>query len=1275
MATSKFIKYFQTVAGAPVTGANIWLVPQANTYPTDALQLTEHGTRDGVYYRENVEDGEYKLYIDAAGGSSPSLYEEKIWVGENRLTLIGDRFNSSLELQTAGIEDDAVTSDKLADNAVTANKISSAALGGGLNRALEGKIEVQPDGATLELAIDYSVQVKDGGISSAKIANDAVDKNKIAADVAGSGLGQNADGSLEVKTDGSTLEINSDILRVKDSGITAAKLGTAAVTNTKIEDGAITPTKLDADAVTTAKISSAAVTPAKLAAQTKTVTNTTSPTPDYIGQPGRDSSGKTYVAIALTGTMWEEVIKNDASTLETTAAGLVRVKDSGITTAKINNSAVNSDKLASDSVITAKILNKNVTEPKLADYLQNLLTEMENNHEWAIEFNGTDEYLTKASPTNILTNGTFETGSNTDSWTTAGTVLFNDTETGKTGNYCCKITYSGGGSIYKTTFLTASKKYKMTVRYKSTSELRIGLPVTGNGYKQLPVTSQWNTAIFTFTADASNTGLSFNIASGIVWIDDISIKLDWKLDLNEEYELINHSVNRDFEQTLVSTYQSNFSSGVDGFGGSEGTLTGNIDSIGGVNDTLRFYASNVETLHYFDKNILSIGKKYRIRFDYYIPSANTNVGGLIVTEEDGDTIMTIANASAAKDIWNAVETEKLIIYSGVLRFKLLNKSDSATFAGANSITDDLVYIKNVSIYEIPNMVSNGTFTADSQWTTGTGWAISGGEGVKTAGTASALSQAINSVNGKKYRIAFCVKNYSSGSIYAYANGAQTGAAKTGNGIHTLDFTSSSNDLNYGVYADDTFGGSIDNIHIYELPDWVGNGNHSYDCSIVDKYSGNMSGKLTSSGTGDASNCLSLASQNFQTLVSGNKFTLEGFAKLDASSLNYTTEKITNSADRELSSDSGFWNKDTGVTIADGVVKFNNVNSGLGVYRNGLLTANKVYKVQFEIKNYSSGILKFVAGNNVISGFSGNGIKIAYVLCGTGSAGLFDIYADGSGVTLEVDNISVLEANLQPIITTVLGGKLLTSAVLNPNSWTKFVLNFEATASEVNQILKMYINGDASVFFENISLTLAYDAFFAFKINNTTSVNPSDRELIISWGDVSGNTDNIRYARNESAIEFIRLGNSTDNVDFAYVGKTPSTNFSTWYSVGYFLNRTAYGKFYLNGVINNHSSDSKALVLGKAKNATFFNINGSSTYNSFCGIFGPIQIIRFDNIGQSNLDATTHLIGSFPTGGGADVVLYFNFKGDEIEWLNDKSANGNNLVGVQVDLLTNKKMKI
>jgi hypothetical protein len=86
----------------------------------------------------------------------------------------------------------------------------------------------QVDDSTLEYASN-TLHIKALGVTASEIANDAVDKDKINADVAGSGLGQNADGSLEVKVDDSTVEIYNDALRVKASGITANEIANDAV--------------------------------------------------------------------------------------------------------------------------------------------------------------------------------------------------------------------------------------------------------------------------------------------------------------------------------------------------------------------------------------------------------------------------------------------------------------------------------------------------------------------------------------------------------------------------------------------------------------------------------------------------------------------------------------------------------------------------------------------------------------------------------------------------------------------------------------------------------------------------------------------------------------------------------------------------------------------------------------------------------------------------------------------------------------------------------------
>jgi hypothetical protein len=74
-------------------------------------------------------------------------------------------------------------------------------------------------------------------VTTAKIIDDSVTDDKLASDCAGNGLTQDTNGALAVNVDDSTLEISSDTVQVKDNGVTTAKLGDDQVTNAKFDTG------------------------------------------------------------------------------------------------------------------------------------------------------------------------------------------------------------------------------------------------------------------------------------------------------------------------------------------------------------------------------------------------------------------------------------------------------------------------------------------------------------------------------------------------------------------------------------------------------------------------------------------------------------------------------------------------------------------------------------------------------------------------------------------------------------------------------------------------------------------------------------------------------------------------------------------------------------------------------------------------------------------------------------------------------------------------------
>ena len=88
-----------------------------------------------------------------------------------------------------------------------------------------------------------NTNIADGVITTPKLANSAVTGEKVDTSVAGNGLSKDFDNSLKVNVDNATIEINTDTLRVKAGGITNTQLGLSAVQDSNILSGTITPLK------------------------------------------------------------------------------------------------------------------------------------------------------------------------------------------------------------------------------------------------------------------------------------------------------------------------------------------------------------------------------------------------------------------------------------------------------------------------------------------------------------------------------------------------------------------------------------------------------------------------------------------------------------------------------------------------------------------------------------------------------------------------------------------------------------------------------------------------------------------------------------------------------------------------------------------------------------------------------------------------------------------------------------------------------------------------
>jgi hypothetical protein len=218
---------------------------------------------------------------------------------------------------TAGIDDLAITTGKLADNAVTTGKVDAAGL------------------AAAALATDsvITAKIQDLAVTTGKLAALSVTTAKIAADaVTADELASDA-----VVT-ASIVDANVTEAKLATGAVTEAKIGTAAVTVTKIADTSITAAKLNlADgSVPGAKLTDATVTSAKLASDAVTTGSIT----DLNVTTGKLADG------AVT----------DA-----------KITDATITTAKIAAGGLAESAIATDAITTGKILDAAITATKMAD--------------------------------------------------------------------------------------------------------------------------------------------------------------------------------------------------------------------------------------------------------------------------------------------------------------------------------------------------------------------------------------------------------------------------------------------------------------------------------------------------------------------------------------------------------------------------------------------------------------------------------------------------------------------------------------------------------------------------------------------------------------------------------------------------------------------------------------------------------------------------------------------------------------------------------------------
>ena len=109
------------------------------------------------------------------------------------------------------------------------------------------------------------------------------------------------------------------------------------------------------------------------------------------------------------------------------------------------------------------------------------------------------------------------------------------------------------------------------------------------------------------------------------------------------------------------------------------------------------------------------------------------------------------------------------------------------------------------------LVTNGSFAADTDWTKGTGWTISGGNATHAAGTGSDLTQTISITNGLSYSVTFIVSGRTAGKVTPVV-GDTTGTDEEGNGTFTQTVTAGAGG-DIDLRCDANFDGNIDDVSV------------------------------------------------------------------------------------------------------------------------------------------------------------------------------------------------------------------------------------------------------------------------------------------------------------------------------------------------------------------------------------------------------------------------------------------------------------------------------
>ena len=261
---------------------------------------------------DNADQGYYQSSEISSLGSSPVTFVQFTGLGQitagNGLTKTGNRLDVAVG---NGIQ--------ISADAVVFRAGAGLDFGG-------SDVDVQVDDSSIEINGSGNLQVKANGITSAMIGTNQVTGSEIAGQTISSA-------------------------NLADSCVTANQIGASAVTEAKINSNAVSSAKIANNAVTADKISSAVAGSGLLGGAGSALSVNCGNGLDFNGDAVDVQLG---AGLEFQGGNID--VEVDDSTVEVDGvSNELRVKDFGITSGKLANSAVSTTKIANDAVTAAKV--------------------------------------------------------------------------------------------------------------------------------------------------------------------------------------------------------------------------------------------------------------------------------------------------------------------------------------------------------------------------------------------------------------------------------------------------------------------------------------------------------------------------------------------------------------------------------------------------------------------------------------------------------------------------------------------------------------------------------------------------------------------------------------------------------------------------------------------------------------------------------------------------------------------------------------------------------